>query len=939
MQAWNVSVLTEPTSDTEPTLLVDFGVAKYVFNAGDGAGRAWLGSHHSFRKTRAIFATAAGTQRCGGVSGLLMLCADSAIPKLEIFGPYGLMHYLATMRGYTYRTTMAVQAIEAPSAPVTLSQTDASPPSPLFQDENITVYAIPLYPSDTPSSDELELMDTPSAPAGDSRPLKRKRSAEVLSAPPRQKSPPVPETTTALASTSPVSGTVFTRALLPGFQPKGLRGMEAQEWRKLMLQEMFPMPMPAPSAPVPSTGSKVKGKGRDNTRDEERAQEKARIAQVHAKKTHAAAEDPDADIGSALAGKVRSAVGTGVRLSRLPPLLEGHDGDGASDVHALPTLAYLVVGPSVRGKFDAERAKELGVPIGPIRGKLTRGESITFEVDDGKGNKVQRTVRPEECVAATEPPQSVLILDVPSPAYIPSLVTSFTESPFFAKYRSRKESERKEHPIHAVFHLCGEGVLEDPRYKTFMNGFFDETHHVIASRQHTPDKIAFGRSAIVQAKLNQLDADMFPLPKFQLEPARDLATVEVLPPKAILSRRNQVVHVRPLRPPEIDDRANPDEFDSFATSGALQELSESIRQKFAEVNGTIKERVGRRSPSVKPGDDILVTPLGTGSAVPTRSRNVSGTLIQIPGRGAILLDCGEGTWGQLARSFGNDPARQEGVWALLRDLKCIFLSHMHGDHHMGVSKILQMRALMRPPPSEPLYVVGLRQHLIYLTERHELEDLGLGSEESNGVVLILSDALNWRPPRLYGPTQPQDEPFMDAYTSQQKARAMCRTLGLESFTTVDVMHRVRCYGCVLRHVNNWSIVFSADTMPSENLVRVGQGATLLIHESSMSPEEENLAREKAHSTSAQAIVVGRRMKAQKLLLTHFSARYPGMPPREGRGSPGGHVGGPIVGIAFDYARIRLGDMWKLNTYLPVIHEMFNEFGEEDPLEIDLTHMQ
>lgn len=32
-----------------------------------------------------------------------MLCADSAIPKLEIFGPYGLMHYLATMRGYTYR--------------------------------------------------------------------------------------------------------------------------------------------------------------------------------------------------------------------------------------------------------------------------------------------------------------------------------------------------------------------------------------------------------------------------------------------------------------------------------------------------------------------------------------------------------------------------------------------------------------------------------------------------------------------------------------------------------------------------------------------------------------------------------------------------------------------------------------------------------------------
>ncbi len=47
-------------------------------------------------------------------------------------------------------------------------------------------------------------------------------------------------------------------------------------------------------------------------------------------------------------------------------------------------------------------------------------------------------------------------------------------------------------------------------------------------------------------------------------------------------------------------------------------------------------------------------------------------------------------------------------------------------------------------------------------------------------------------------------------------------------------------------------------MPSENLVRVGREATLLIHESSMSPEEEKLAREKAHSTSAQAIDVAKR---------------------------------------------------------------------------------
>ena len=70
------------------------------------------------------------------------------------------------------------------------------------------------------------------------------------------------------------------------------------------------------------------------------------------------------------------------------------------------------------------------------------------------------------------------------------------------------------------------------------------------------------------------------------------------------------------------------------------------------------------------------------------------------------------------------------------------------------------------------------------------------------------------------------------------------------------------------------------------------------------------------------------MRAQKVLLTHFSARYPGMPPRQGEAS-----GGPLVGFAFDYARIRLGDMWKLNMYLPAINHTFDEIGEEEPMEI------
>ncbi|KAI0710377.1 hypothetical protein C8T65DRAFT_648151 [Cerioporus squamosus] len=880
MSAWNVSVLTGATSDTEPTLLVNFGTAKYIFNASEGMGRAWLQSHHSVKKTKGLFVTAAGTHRCGGVTGLLMLCADAAVPAIDIVGPYGLMHYLATTRNYTFRSSMVVKAVEAPTT-VVHAEPVASP-SPVFKDENLSVYSIPLYPS----------VDKVTIGEPSERPLKRKRSPSPPTASKRSTPPLIDHT---VESITPVSPTLAVQAQSESFNPKTLTGPDAQEWRKLMLQSMFPMQPPPPADPTKSKGEKQRASAALQESADEPPPPKDRIFTLDRK------------------------------FARLPRLVA----DEGVDPATLPTLGYLCVGPTVRGKFDVKKAEALGVPRGPLRGRLTKGETVTFEVDDGKGGKMERSVRPEECVGPSDPPQAVLILDVPTPAHIPSLLASFTDSPFFAKHRSKDKDIRKEHPVHAVYHLCGDGVLEDERYKEFMNGFYDETHHLIFSREYTPDKITFTRSALVQAKLHQLDTEMFPLPKYNLSPSRDITSVTGLPAKAALAEPNTLLHVRPLRPPVQDELARKDEFSPLAAAGALPELSNSVMEKFAAVKAAVTERVGRGSPATAPGDDVVITPLGTGSAIPTSMRNVSGTLIQIPGHGNILLDCGEGTWGQLVRSFGVDP---NGVWQVMRDLKGIFLSHMHGDHHMGLSKILMMRAKMDPPPSEPLYVVGLRSHLMYLLERQELEDYGLA--DPNGVVMILSDALNWRFARSYGRNQTEDEPFMNQNRSYEYAKEMCRALGLSSFTTVDVAHRVRCYGVVIRHNDGWGITFSGDTMPTDNLVKAGRDVTLLIHESSMSPEEEDLAREKAHSTSAQAIDIGRRMRAKYLLLTHFSARYPGMPPRRGDLS-----NGPIIGLAFDFARIRMGNMWKLNAYLPAIQDTFTEYREDDDMEIDLTKLQ
>ena len=173
---------------------------------------------------------------------------------------------------------------------------------------------------------------------------------------------------------------------------------------------------------------------------------------------------------------------------------------------------------------------------------------------------------------------------------------------------------------------------------------------------------------------------------------------------------NSYVDIRPPRSVAIDPTlSEKDKFHPAIEAERPPGLSPVTKEKFTNAQNAVATRLAALDGNVpKAGDEVVVIPLGTNSAISSRYRNgdylvrfslstavdcgiVSGHFIQIPDWGNLLLDAGEGTWGQLARYFGTDLARSSNVWQALRDLKCIFISHAHADHHAGLPKILAMR--------------------------------------------------------------------------------------------------------------------------------------------------------------------------------------------------------------------------------------------------------
>ncbi|RAP54131.1 MAG: ribonuclease Z [Methanosphaera sp. rholeuAM130] len=269
-----------------------------------------------------------------------------------------------------------------------------------------------------------------------------------------------------------------------------------------------------------------------------------------------------------------------------------------------------------------------------------------------------------------------------------------------------------------------------------------------------------------------------------------------------------------------------------------------------------------------------LTFLGTASAIPTRSRNHTSIVIKVSNR-MLLLDCGEATQKQM-------------MYAQISPMKIddIYITHLHGDHILGLPGIIQSLAFRGR--TRPLNIYGpegideLLEHIkklgfysinyeiithsitdddsvIYRQEdfivkakrmKHTVTDYAYMIEEIRQPKFLKSKALelNIPPGPLFGQLQAGREITIDGVTIKPEQVLGPPRQGVK-------------------------MVFSGDTMPHESMVDFARDVDLLIHEATFSKKYADKAVENGHTIAEDAAKIAKKANVEQLILTHISNRY------------------------------------------------------------------
>ena len=267
--------------------------------------------------------------------------------------------------------------------------------------------------------------------------------------------------------------------------------------------------------------------------------------------------------------------------------------------------------------------------------------------------------------------------------------------------------------------------------------------------------------------------------------------------------------------------------------------------------------------------------LGTSGAIPTVERGLPAMLVQ-RGHELLMFDCGEGAQRQMVKAKIGFHKRMK-----------VFLSHLHGDHVLGLPGLLQTMALMDRKAKLEVYGPegtsgflecvreSLQFGLTFPVEIYEVLESGVVCSEaeyaveaewSNHVMPSFAYAFveKDRPGKFFPEkAKALGVPEGELWSKLQHGEAVTLEDG-KAVKPEDVLGAARC---------GRKVVYSGDTRPFKAFARFAAGADLVIHDSTFDDALSEKAEVDGHSTPGQAAKQAKAANVKKLVLTHISARY------------------------------------------------------------------
>jgi len=265
--------------------------------------------------------------------------------------------------------------------------------------------------------------------------------------------------------------------------------------------------------------------------------------------------------------------------------------------------------------------------------------------------------------------------------------------------------------------------------------------------------------------------------------------------------------------------------------------------------------------------------LGTSAAQPTAERGMT-CICLVLDREILMFDAGEGA----------QIAFQKSKLGWNKKIK-IFVTHLHGDHCVGILGLLQTMSLQNRTESVDIYgPIGIEEfiaanlkilnfgltfpvRIIIIKEGPVFEDSTYSihvceAEHSIPAYSYLFTEKD-KPGKFY-PEKAKELGIPEGKLWHELQNDKEVKIGEKTIRPSDVMGEKR---------KGRKIGISGDTRPTQKLEEFFKDCDYMTFDSTYSDILRDKAKENYHSTAKEAAELAKRARVSNLILTHFSARY------------------------------------------------------------------